>query len=53
MPRFVFMTGDLFDPTAVERYRRAGVAILQKPFHVAALADLLADALKSQPAQVG
>jgi len=53
MPRFVFMTGDLFDPAAAERYRRAGAAILQKPFHVAALADLLAEVLKSQPAQVG
>jgi len=53
MPRFVFMTGDLFDPDAAERYRRAGAAILQKPFHIAALADLLADVLKSQPAQVG
>jgi len=53
MPRFIFMTGDLFDPAVAERYRRAGAAILQKPFHVAALADLLADVLKSQPAQVG
>ena len=53
MPRFVFMTGELFDPTAAERYRRAGAMILQKPFHVAALADLLADASSSQPAQAG
>jgi PAS domain S-box-containing protein len=53
MPRFVFMTGDLFDPVAAERYRRAGAAILQKPFHVSALADLLADVLRSHPAQVG
>jgi len=53
MPRFVFMTGDLFDPAVAERYRQAGAAILQKPFHVAALADLLAEVLKSQPAQVG
>jgi PAS domain S-box-containing protein len=47
MPRFVFMTGDLFDPVVAERHRRAGAAILQKPFQVAALADLLADVSKS------
>jgi len=53
MPRFVFMTGELFDPMAAERHRRAGAAIVQKPFHVAALADLLVDLSRSQPAQVG
>jgi len=53
MPRFVFTTGDLFDPGAAERHRRAGAAILQKPFHVAELADLLVDVSKSQPAPVG
>lgn len=52
MPRFVFMTGDLFDAATVERYQRAGASILQKPFHVAALAALLADLLKQQPTPV-
>jgi PAS domain S-box-containing protein len=52
MPRFVFMTGDLLDAAAVERYQRAGASILQKPFHVAALAALLAELLKQQPAPV-
>jgi hypothetical protein len=47
------MTGDLFDPAVAERYRQKGAAILQKPFHVSALADLLAELLKPQPAQVG
>jgi PAS domain S-box-containing protein len=51
MPRFVFMTGELFDPIAAERHRRAGAAVVQKPFHVAALADLLADVSSSQPVQ--
>jgi len=53
MPRFVFMTGDLLDTPAIDRYRTPGMAFLQKPFHVAALVDLLAAILKPQPAQVG
>jgi two-component system C4-dicarboxylate transport response regulator DctD len=53
IPRFIFMTGDLFDPAASDRYRHFGATILQKPFHVAALADLLAEILKPQPAPVG
>jgi len=52
MPRFVFMTGDLLDATTVERYQQAGAWILQKPFHVAALAALLAELLKQHPAPV-
>lgn len=52
-PRFVFMTGDLFDPTVAERYRQKGAAILQKPFHISALATLLAELLKPQPAHAG
>lgn len=53
LPRFVFMTGDLFDPAVAERYRQKGAAILQKPFHVSALATLLAELLKPQPAHAG
>ncbi|HTR47116.1 MAG TPA: PAS domain S-box protein [Verrucomicrobiae bacterium] len=49
MPRFVFMTGDLLDPAAADRYRQKGAAILQKPFHVSALATLLAEILRPQP----
>jgi len=52
-PRFVFMTGDLFDPTVAERYRQKGAAILQKPFQISALAALLAELLKPQPAHAG
>jgi len=53
LPRFVFMTGDLFDPAAVLHYREKGACILQKPFHVSALATLLTELLKPQPSQVG
>jgi two-component system, cell cycle sensor histidine kinase and response regulator CckA len=53
MPRFVFMTGELFDAAAADRYRQAGAAILQKPFNIAALADLLVGILKHQSARVG
>lgn len=48
-PHFVFTTGDLLDANAIDRYHQAGAAVLQKPFHVAALADLLAGILKPQP----
>ena len=51
-PRFIFMTGDLFEPDTTERYRQLGAAILQKPFHVSALVTLLAEFLKPQPAHV-
>lgn len=50
-PHFVFMTGELLDPSAIDRYREAGAAVLQKPFHVGALADLLSGILKAQPAR--
>ncbi|HXX00635.1 MAG TPA: PAS domain S-box protein [Candidatus Acidoferrales bacterium] len=53
LPRFVFMTGELLDPDALERYRSRGAAVLQKPFHVSALVQLLGEILKAQPAQVG
>lgn len=53
LPRFIFMTGELVDPDAIERYRSRGAAVLQKPFHVSALVQLLGEILKAQPAQVG
>ena len=52
LPRFVFMTGELFDPEAMERYRKSGAAVLQKPFHVSALVTMLGEMLKPQPASV-
>lgn len=42
-PRFVLMTGDFVDPESVAALRQGGANILQKPFHVSALADLLAE----------
>jgi PAS domain S-box-containing protein len=48
-PRFVFMTGDLVDSENFDRLRQKGASVLQKPFHVGALATLLADLLQPQP----
>jgi PAS domain S-box-containing protein len=48
-PRFVFMTGELLEPEAFDRFRAEGARLLQKPFHVSALADLLAELLQPQP----
>jgi PAS domain S-box-containing protein len=49
-PRFVFMTGDMLDPSMVTAFSEKGAHVLQKPFHVSALAALLAEIL--QPAGV-
>jgi PAS domain S-box-containing protein len=51
LPRFVFMTGDLLDPSTIEAFSRKGASVLQKPFHVSALAALLAELLQLQPAR--
>jgi PAS domain S-box-containing protein len=50
-PRFVFMTGDLLGPSAVAAYRERGASVLQKPFHVSALAKHLMELLQPQPAK--
>jgi PAS domain S-box-containing protein len=47
-PRFVFMTGALFDPAQVAKFEKKGASVLQKPFHVAALATLLTQLLQGQ-----
>jgi CheY-like chemotaxis protein len=49
MPRFVFMTGDLLDPSTIASFAARGAHVLQKPFHVAALAALLTELLQDQP----
>jgi PAS domain S-box-containing protein len=49
-PRFVFMTGALFAPEQVAKFEKKGASVLQKPFHVAALATLLTQLLQGQPA---
>ncbi len=41
LPRFIFMTGDLVDPDVSERMRENGASVVQKPFHISALAALV------------
>jgi CheY-like chemotaxis protein len=47
-PRFIFMTGALLDPSTIEEFSKKGAALLQKPFHVSALAELLVQLLQPQ-----
>jgi DNA-binding response OmpR family regulator len=47
-PRFVFMTGDLLDPLTIAAFGEKGAHVLQKPFHVSALATLLTHLLAPQ-----
>jgi PAS domain S-box-containing protein len=49
MPLFIFMTGEMLDPEAFDRFRKDGMRLLQKPFHLSTLADLLAELLQTQP----
>ncbi|HUJ33544.1 MAG TPA: PAS domain S-box protein [Candidatus Acidoferrum sp.] len=48
-PRFVFMTGDLVESSTIAEFREKGVCILQKPFHVSALATLLSELVHTEP----
>jgi PAS domain S-box-containing protein len=48
-PRFVFMTGDLLDPSTIASFTAKGAHVMQKPFHVSALATLLSELLQEQP----
>jgi PAS domain S-box-containing protein len=48
-PRFLFITGELLDSHAFAKFREEGARLLQKPFHVSALADLVAELLQLQP----
>jgi DNA-binding response OmpR family regulator len=48
-PRFVFMTGDLLDPATIASFNARGAHVMQKPFHIAALAALLAELLNELP----
>jgi PAS domain S-box-containing protein len=49
LPRFVFMTGELVDSSAVARYNEKGARLLQKPFQISGLATLLAEILQPHP----
>jgi hypothetical protein len=43
------MSGALLDPDTMARFSEKGAAVLQKPFHMAGLAALLAELLELQP----
>jgi PAS domain S-box-containing protein len=51
-PKFVFMSGALLDPATMAHFKEKGASVLQKPFHIAALATLLTELLQPQPAGV-
>jgi PAS domain S-box-containing protein len=48
LPRFVFITGDLLEPSMTASFAERGAHVLQKPFHISALATLLSDLLQKQ-----
>jgi PAS domain S-box-containing protein len=52
LPQFVFITGDLVDSELTGRLREKGASVLQKPFHIGALATLLAGLLQPQDSRV-
>lgn len=52
-PQFVFITGDLVESDSFDRLRQRGASVLQKPFHLGALATLLAGLLQPQPSGAG
>ncbi len=49
-PKFVFMSGALLDPATLVHFTEKGASVLQKPFHIAALATLLTGLLQPQTA---
>ena len=51
-PRFVLMTGELLDAPRAEELQRHGAVILQKPFDLRKLAELLSGMLETRPAGV-
>jgi CheY-like chemotaxis protein len=48
--KFVFMTGAMFEPSEMAHFKEKGAYILQKPFHIAALASMLMELLQAGPA---
>jgi two-component system NtrC family sensor kinase len=50
--KFVFMTGAMLDPAAAADFKEKGAYVLQKPFHIAALATLLVELLQPQLVKV-
>ena len=49
LPTFVFMTGEMLGSEDFARFRKDGMRLLQKPFHLSTLAELLAELLQAQP----
>lgn len=49
LPMFVFMTGEMLAAEDFARFRKDGMRLLQKPFHLSALAQLLAELFQAQP----
>jgi CheY-like chemotaxis protein len=47
-PKFVFMSGALLDSATMTHFTEKGASVLQKPFHIAALATLLTELLQPQ-----
>jgi two-component system, NtrC family, sensor kinase len=44
--KFVFMTGAMFEPSEMALFREKGAFVVQKPFHIAALASMLVELLQ-------
>jgi PAS domain S-box-containing protein len=51
-PKFVFMSGALLDSATLAHFTEKGASVLQKPFHIAALATLLTELLQPQTAAI-
>jgi PAS domain S-box-containing protein len=51
-PKFVFMSGALLDSATLAHFTEKGASVLQKPFHIAALATLLSELLQAQAAAI-
>jgi CheY-like chemotaxis protein len=49
-PKFVCMSGALLDSGTLAHFTEKGASVLQKPFHIAALATLLRELLQPQTA---
>lgn len=51
-PKFVFMSGALLDSATMAHFTAKGASVLQKPFHIAALATLLTELLQPRTAAI-
>jgi PAS domain S-box-containing protein len=50
--RFIFMTGDMLDASAIDSYRALGARAIQKPFQLSGLASVLTEVLEAQPVKI-